>query len=131
MADVKSETRREFGPEIPEQVMMVFALDEQRFAKSVTVSFDTERMAKVFPGIEAGDAESLAFLLWRSRVVFREAKVGWERAVESAWLRDELFKTSNDRRKARKAAADARYQRLQSLIQTGADASLSADAVEA
>jgi hypothetical protein len=130
--DIKTETRREFGPEIPESVKNFFAGQEERFSKPVTVSFDTERIQKLSKaGMAKEDAESIAFLLWRSRLVHRSAKVSWADAVEHGWLRTELFKVCAERRKQRIAENEARHQRLQSVILTGADSSVDSESPSA
>jgi hypothetical protein len=130
--DIKTETRREFGPEIPESVKNFFAGEELRFSKPVTVSFDTERVMKLSrTGMDKGDAEAIAFLLWRARLVHRSAKVSWEQAVDHAWLRTELFKVCAERRKLRIAENEARKQRLQAVILTGGDTSLDAESPSA
>lgn len=130
--DIKTETRRDFGPEIPESVKNYFAGQEARFAAPVTVSFDTERIVKLSKtGMDKADAEAIAFLLWRSRLVHRSAKVSWADAVEHGWLRTELFKVCAARRKQRIAENEARHQRLQSVILTGVDGSTDAESPSA
>lgn len=120
MADIKTLTRKEFGPDIPEHVKNYFAENESRFASPVTVSFDTARIAKTLK-VDAADAEALAFLLWRARLVARETTASWPEAVDHAWLRTELFKVCNQRRKDRIAQAEARRERLNALVLTGVD----------
>jgi hypothetical protein len=127
--NVKTANAREFGPDVPEQVKNFFAADPERWGKSVQLSFDVERIkATSKSGISDEDAQALAFLLWRGRMVAREFKLTFAEGLEHGWLRTETFKVANERRKARIAASDARRERLNSLVLTGAPDSLDADA---
>jgi hypothetical protein len=81
------------------------------------VALDTERVQKL--GIPAQDAEAVAFMLWRGRMVARYAKVDFATGLEHGWLRTELFKVCSERRKRAIAEADARRDRLNSVVLTG------------
>lgn len=125
--DINTETKREFDPDIPEKLVNYFASQEAKYSASVRLELDTQRITKVLKVDEQKDAEALAFLLWRARLVHREARVSWADAMNHAWVRSELFKVCNERRKARIAESKARKERLESLILTGADGSVSGE----
>jgi hypothetical protein len=118
--DIRELNKREFGPEIPEQVKNFFAADPERWGKPVMLTHDVARItATSKSGISKEDAEAIAFMLWRGRMVAREFKLTFAEGLEHGWLRTETFKVANERRKARIAANEARRERLNSLVLTG------------
>lgn len=119
---------RQPGGDIPESVMMYIALHPDLFCEYVAHDKDTERIVRMSKkGISLEDAEQVAWLIWRARMVrqwttdrkTRQPTLTWETAVESAWLKDELFKLCADKRKAYYAEQQARRERLDALVQTG------------
>jgi hypothetical protein len=108
--------------DVPEHIADWFKQPHQeaRFAAPVTVELDTERVIKLSKqGISKPDAEAIAFLLWRARMVRRYAgatvKMSWPDAVEHALLRDEVFRVCNERRQRAIAEREARKERLESV----------------
>jgi hypothetical protein len=122
-------TERAPGGAVPESVAIWFMQHPELFAEQQTFDRDTERLMKMSKrSIEKEDAEELAWLLWRARMTLnwsrnaeRQPTIDWAQAIESAWLKDELFQMCNAKRKAFYEAREARRERLErsKLIYTG------------
>lgn len=115
------------GGDIPETVATFVMLHPEMFAARQSLDRDTEKVMRMSKkGIEKEDAEAIAWLLWRSRMVLSWSRnpvtlaptQTWETAVESAWLKDELFAMCNERRKRYYEAQQARRDRLENLMLT-------------
>jgi hypothetical protein len=114
------------GGSIPETVMHYIATHPFWFQDRQTHERDTERIIKMSKvGIAKEDAEDIAWLLWRARMVQgwsavnRKPTRSWAEAVESAWLKDELFQMCSDKRRAYYAEQEARRKRLEQMMATG------------
>lgn len=142
-------TKPEFTPEIPESVMCYIGLHPEMFMDRQQHDADVEHFVRLSkkrpeqwktkpdrqlgePGVETdewktfiGDMDALAWLVWNARMVIQWSSVDrkptkcWSDAVESAWLRDELFEMCRERRKAFYAEKEARHDRLDGLVKTG------------
>lgn len=124
MADAQVTTqtiRKERAPggDIPETWATYIAMNPDKFVQSQTVDRDTERVMKMSrSGIEKSDAEAVAWLLWRARMVIgwsavnRKPTKTWEEAVQAAWTKDELFQMCNEKRKRFYEEREARRERL-------------------
>lgn len=119
------------GNAVSHNIAKFFADNADRFESGQTVAVDTARIMKMSKsGITEADAQELAFLLWRARMVQRyvNAVAGrpvtqWGEAVWHAWQRSETFHAANAARKERIAQAEARRERLDALVQTGVEQS--------
>jgi hypothetical protein len=128
------------GGDIPETVATYIAAHPEQFQEYMTFDKDTERICAMSKkGIELEDAQAIAWLLWRARLVFnwtrdsdRQPTLDWELAVESAWLKDELFRMCKDKRSNFYEAQQARRERLEGikLCLTGTKGVKLADDVE-
>lgn len=131
MAQVTVQTirnERAPGGDIPEVVKNYIAMHADRFIQPQTHDRDVEIVMKMSKrGIEKADAEAVAWLIWRARMVHswtavdRKPTLSWEQAVDSAWLKDELFKLCSDKRKHFYEERDARRTRLEQAITTGVE----------
>lgn len=129
MSTVTTQTirrERQPGGDIPESVMFFVGARPDLFQDYQTHDRDTERIMKMSKrGITKEDAEAIAWLLWRARLVQswtavnRVPTIGWEDAVMSGWLKDEMFKLCKAKRDGFYAEREARRNRLDSLVQTG------------
>lgn len=116
------------GGDIPEVVMQWFAMHPDLFQQYQSHERDTARLMKLSKsGVTKEDAEALAWLLWRARMVQGWSAVNrvptrtWAEAVESAWLKDELFLMCSERRKQHYAEQQARRDRLEQAMLTGVE----------
>lgn len=119
-------TERTPGGDVPEVIMNYLAMHPQWFEGRVSHERDTERLMRMSKkGIAKEDAESVAWLLWRARMVQGWSAVNrvptktWAECIESAWLKDELFLMCADKRKAFYAEQEARRNRLEQAVATG------------
>lgn len=128
-AQVTTETirnERPTGGSIPEVLATWIAANAARFIEYETHDTDTGNLLKMSKkGMQLEDAEEVAWLLWRARMVLawtavnRKPTITWAAAVESAWLKDVRFENASAKRKAFYAEQTARRDRLANLIQTG------------